>query len=260
MTDSHQQWRAVSFGPSVLIAEAVDRRFKLDLVVNEKRAFSPALYNLTVLRGIEYRQIEGKDELALIGSDYDLGICFGFGVIFDADTIGRFNRGIWNIHAGKLPEYRSRHPIGWALLENQRDITVTIHTIDSRIDRGQLLSELTLPVSVEDNETTLTERVEQVAAQGLIDQGIDAYLSGSAKPIGEGRYLPSLQGKWDSVDPAQVESVFLFGLIRSKMRYGGVEVAGKRYTQCDFVNRDAEDHYRDGDLFMCKDGIEVSLR
>ncbi len=260
MTDSHQQWRAVSFGPSVLIAEAVDRRFKLDLVVNEKRAFSAALYNLTVLRGIEYRQIEGKDELALIGSDYDLGICFGFGVIFDADTIGRFNRGIWNIHAGKLPEYRSRHPIGWALLENQRDITVTIHTIDSRIDRGQLLSELTLPVSVEDNETTLTERVEQVAAQGLIDQGIDAYLSGSAKPIGEGRYLPSLQGKWDSVDPAQVESVFLFGLIRSKMRYGGVEVAGKRYTQCDFVNRDAEDHYRDGDLFMCKDGIEVSLR
>lgn len=260
MTDSQQQWRTVSFGPSTLIAEAVGQRFTLDLIVNEKRAFCPNLYNLAMLRGIEYLQIESKDELAGFDWDYDLGICFGFGVIFDSRTIECFSTGIWNIHAGKLPDYRGRHPIGWALLENQKELTVTLHTIDAEIDRGQLLAELTTPIAVEDNEQTLTERVEQMAARNLIDRGIDAYRSGLAKPIDEGRYLPSLQGKWDSVDPSEVDSIFLFNLVRSKVRYGGVEVAGKRYTRCDFVCPEAESRYCNGDPYTCKDGVEVQLR
>lgn len=260
MTEKQQRWHAVSFGPSTAIAEAIDRRLALDLIVNEKRSFSPSLYNLAMLRGIEYRQIESGDELARFERDYDVGICYGFGLIFDSKAIERFACGIWNIHAGKLPQYRSRHPIGWALLENQQDLTVTIHTIDSRIDRGQMLAEKTLPVSVEDNEKTLAERVEHIAARDLIDLGIDAYRTGSAKPIGEGRYLPSLQGKWDSVDPAEVDSIFLFNLVRSKMRYGGIEVAGKRFTRCDFVYPGMKDRYPEGDFFTCNDGIEVHLR
>lgn len=257
--DTHQKWHAVSFGPSVRIAEAVDRCFTLGLIVNEKRAFRPDLYNFAMLRGIEYRQIEHRNELAEVDWKHDVGICFGFGVIFDAQTIERFGCGIWNIHAGKLPEYRSRHPIGWALIENQPEMTVTIHTIDSRIDRGHRLGELTLPISVEDNEQTLSERVERLAARDLIDLGLDTYRKGTAEPIGEGRYLPSLQGRWDSVDPAEFDSIFLFNLIRSKMRYGGVEVAGKRYTRCDFVCPGVTDSSSDGDSFTCKDGIEVCL-
>lgn len=260
MIDMQQKWRAVSFGPSSMLAEAADRRFKLDLIVNERRSFSPSLYNLAMVRNIAYRQIETTNDLADLELDYDVGIAYGFGLIFGVEIIERFAHGIWNIHAGKLPQYRSRHPIGWALIENQRELSLSIHTIDGEIDRGHLLGELTLPISIDDNEMTLTARVETIAARELIDMAIDTYQTGSWKEIGKGRYLPSLQGRWDSVDPSEVDSVFLFNLIRSKMRYGGVVIAGKRYSQCDFVYPEMKERYGEGDFYTCNDGIEVRLR
>lgn len=260
MTDMHQKWRAVSFGPSSMIAEACGRQFKLDLIVNESRCFSHSLYNLAMVRKIEYRQVETKNDLDNLELDYDVGICYGFGLIFSVATIERFAHGIWNIHAGKLPQYRTRHPIGWALIENQHELSVTIHTIDKEIDRGYLLGELRLPISIEDNEKTLIDRAEGIAARELIEKAIDTYQKGSMKKIGKGRYLPSLQGKWGALDPGEVDSIFLYNLIRSKTCYGGVEIAGKRYIHCDFVCPEMKEHYTDGDFYTCNDGIEVHLR
>jgi len=65
-----QEWHAVSFGPSIRITEAIDRRFSLDLIVNEKRSFSQSLYNLAMLRKIEYREIETKTSVLLKFVDY----------------------------------------------------------------------------------------------------------------------------------------------------------------------------------------------
>jgi methionyl-tRNA formyltransferase len=55
-------------------------------------------------------------------------------------------RGCVNFHAGKLPEYRGRNVVNWAILNGEREIGITAHVMDEGIDSGAILLQRTLPI------------------------------------------------------------------------------------------------------------------
>lgn len=78
--------------------------------------------------------------------------------------------GFINLHAGKLPQYRGRNVINWALINGEREIGITAHVVDDGIDSGDILLQKTLPIGWTDSYGDVLERV--VAA--LPDVAADA--------------------------------------------------------------------------------------
>lgn len=51
-----------------------------------------------------------------------------------------------NCHPAKLPKYRGVKPIFWAMLEGDKEIGVTVHTMESEIDVGLIISQKCFPI------------------------------------------------------------------------------------------------------------------
>jgi methionyl-tRNA formyltransferase len=67
--------------------------------------------------------------------------------------------GALNIHAGKLPWYRGRNVINWAIINGESEIGVTAHFMDDGIDTGDILLQRTLPIDWCDTYGDVLDRV-----------------------------------------------------------------------------------------------------
>ena len=53
----------------------------------------------------------------------------------------------FGIHRGKLPEYTGAEPIKQALLQNENEIILSAHYLDSSIDTGKTITRISQPVN-----------------------------------------------------------------------------------------------------------------
>jgi methionyl-tRNA formyltransferase len=67
--------------------------------------------------------------------------------------------GFVNFHAGKLPFYRGRNVINWALVNGETEIGVTAHFMDEGIDTGDIVLQKTLPIGWTDTYGDVLARV-----------------------------------------------------------------------------------------------------
>ena len=51
------------------------------------------------------------------------------------------------IHRGKLPEYAGAEPIKQALLQNENEIVLSVHYLDSLIDTGKTITSISHPIN-----------------------------------------------------------------------------------------------------------------
>jgi methionyl-tRNA formyltransferase len=85
--------------------------------------------------------------------------------------------GFVNFHAGKLPFYRGRNVINWALINGETEIGLTAHYMDEGIDTGDIILQRTLPIGWTETYGDVLSRV--VAA-------FPDLVSDSVKLIGRG--------------------------------------------------------------------------
>ncbi len=69
------------------------------------------------------------------------------------------SRGFVNFHTGKLPYYRGRNVINWAIINNESSIGLTAHYVDEGIDTGDIIVQQTLPIGWKDSYGDVLERV-----------------------------------------------------------------------------------------------------
>lgn len=81
----------------------------------------------------------------------ELIVLAGYSQIVKEDVIRIAPYGCINLHGGKLPEYRGSSPMNWALINGEREITLSIIKVDTGVDTGDILLERTFPIS--DNDT-----------------------------------------------------------------------------------------------------------
>jgi len=107
----------------------------------------------------------------------DLFVSMSFNQIFRKAIRELPPLGTINCHAGKLPFYRGRNILNWALINDEKDFGVTVHYVDGGIDTGDILAQSSLPITDADSYATLLERAYPACA-GLLYDTIKAMQAG----------------------------------------------------------------------------------
>lgn len=92
-----------------------------------------------------------------------------FNQIFKTEIINLPKYKTINCHAGKLPFYRGRNILNWALINDEKDFGITVHYINEGIDTGDIILQKTYPISEDDSYKTLLERSYLECANILYD-------------------------------------------------------------------------------------------
>ena len=97
----------------------------------------------------------------------DLFVSMSFNQIFRGQMINLPKYKTINCHAGKLPFYRGRNILNWALINDEKEFGVTAHYVDEGIDTGDIIVQETYPITDDDNYGTLLARAYEGCADVL---------------------------------------------------------------------------------------------
>ena len=89
--------------------------------------------------------------------------------ILKPDVLGAPTWGCLNVHTAKLPRYRGMLPTFWALYHGDDEIGVTVHTMETEIDRGKIAGQTTFPVRDTDTLDDVIKRGKKVGGQLAAD-------------------------------------------------------------------------------------------
>ena len=99
----------------------------------------------------------------------DLFVSMSFNQIFKKEIINLPKLKTINCHAGKLPFYRGRNILNWALINNEKEFGITVHFMDEGIDTGDIILQKTFPISDSDDYNTLLEIAHTSCAEVLYE-------------------------------------------------------------------------------------------
>lgn len=111
----------------------------------------------------------------------DLNISVSYDQILRKEIRQSAPKGFINVHAGKLPLYRGRNPINWAIINNETEIGLTVHFVDNGIDTGDIIAQQALPLAWEDDYQSVLERVH-TALPMLVSEGVNLIDTGKVDP------------------------------------------------------------------------------
>ena len=77
----------------------------------------------------------------------DVGLVAGFSSIISEEIFSIPKLGMFNQHAGRLPEYRGGSPINWQIINDEPLLGATLIKIDSGIDTGPIFAREVFPLT-----------------------------------------------------------------------------------------------------------------
>lgn len=92
----------------------------------------------------------------------DLNLSVSYDQILRRPILESAPQGFINFHSGKLPFYRGRNVVNWALINGEREIGLTAHYVNEGIDTGDIILQRTLPIAWTDGYGDLLDRVVAV--------------------------------------------------------------------------------------------------
>ena len=115
----------------------------------------------------------------------DLALCTGFPWLIPAEAIEVPRLGIVNGHPSLLPRYRGPFPIAWAVRNGETEIGLSYHLMDAAFDTGNLLAQMSIPITDDDTEETLFARFPAATAE-LLPIVFDRLARGERGDVQEG--------------------------------------------------------------------------
>jgi len=175
----------------LLLKENFDIKFIV--VRNDYR--DPELIKLAQLNNIPsgwHKNVNSEEFLSELRKyNSNLAVSMSFNQIIKRKTFEKFEHGFINCHAGKLPFYRGRNILNWALINDEKEIGVTCHYIDEGIDTGDIIFQQTFVVSDSDNYQTVLKKAIDSCPKVLVEsiQMIDKGLVNRKKQPAQGSYF-----------------------------------------------------------------------
>lgn len=130
-----------------------------------------ALLNLAEQYNIPIELSDNINSQAFINTvkmyEADLFVSMSFNQIFRDEIRNLPKQKTINCHAGKLPFYRGRNILNWALINDEREFGITVHYMDSGIDTGDIILQETYSITDSDDYATLLERAYDGCADVL---------------------------------------------------------------------------------------------
>lgn len=105
----------------------------------------------------------------LEGFEPDWVVSAGFMRILGPQVLSAFPLRVVNIHPALLPSFPGAHAVRDALDHGVRVTGSTIHLVDEGVDTGPIVDQRAVPVEVDDDESSLHERIKVVERELLVD-------------------------------------------------------------------------------------------
>ncbi|WII71829.1 methionyl-tRNA formyltransferase [Bdellovibrio sp. 22V] len=118
----------------------------------------------------------------LVSYECDIFVSMSFNQIFKKQILNIPPLGVINCHAGKLPFYRGRNILNWALINDEKEFGITVHFVDEGIDTGDIILQETYPISDEDDYGSLL-RIAQNECAFLLFKALKVISEGSYERI-----------------------------------------------------------------------------
>lgn len=200
----------------------------LKFVVSEIEKTTDELITFSLVRKIKLYQIKKITSLSKILKNKKIDFCImhDFGKKIPIKIIQFLD--IYNIHPSHLPYYKGRHPLFWATLNNEKNIGISLHKVESKVDNGPIISQRKIPyylwISTKEISNRLIEKVPDLIGE------LKEYLKGKRKSkanLGGSYYKPvskkdiEISLKNDSPDK-------IYNKVRSQGQYkGGKLILGR---------------------------------
>ncbi|WP_042456252.1 methionyl-tRNA formyltransferase [Neobacillus dielmonensis] len=145
-----------------------------DRPVGRKKALTPPPVKVEALKlGIPVYQpekIRQPEELnKILSLKPDLIVTAAFGQILPKELLEAPKHGCINVHASLLPELRGGAPIHYAILQGKNKTGITIMYMVEKLDAGDILTTVEVPITDEDNVGTLHDKLSAAGADLLAE-------------------------------------------------------------------------------------------
>lgn len=149
----------------------------------------------------------------------DLFVSMSFNQIFRDEIRNLPKQKTINCHAGKLPFYRGRNILNWALINDEKEFGITVHYMDSGIDTGDIILQETYPITDLDDYGTLLKRAYDGCAD-ILYMAIKRIQNNEVKVIKQSDIDPigmycGIRGEGDEIIDWNQNSREVFNFIRA---------------------------------------------
>lgn len=97
----------------------------------------------------------------------DMMIVVSFGLFFPNFIINIFPLGCFNFHASLLPRWRGPSPIQYCILFGDKKTGVTLIKLNNKLDAGDIVDQISIPVENDDNTITLLKKLLLISVDML---------------------------------------------------------------------------------------------
>ena len=112
----------------------------------------------------------------------DFILSFYFRDLLAPEVLRLAKRGALNLHGSLLPRYRGRCPVNWVLVNGERETGVTLHHMETKPDRGDIVAQRAVPIADDDTALSLNRKLGEVARL-LLRETYPLLATGSAPRI-----------------------------------------------------------------------------
>ena len=98
----------------------------------------------------------------------DILVTCAYGQILTQDILDAFPMGVWNIHAGLLPQYRGASPIQSCILNGEAETGVSVMKTELGLDCGDVLLVEKTPITETETAGELSDRLSLIGAELIV--------------------------------------------------------------------------------------------
>lgn len=149
----------------------------------------------------------------------DLFVSMSFNQIFKTPILNVPKLGVINCHAGKLPFYRGRNILNWALINDEKEFGITVHYVDEGIDTGDIINQYCYAISDKDDYKSLLE-ISYLECAKILYDSIKEIQEGKSQRMKQSSIHPvgfycGRRGEGDEIINWKQSSRLLFNFIRA---------------------------------------------
>lgn len=146
----------------------------------------------------EYQQV--------LAYEPDLIVTAAFGQILPTPILEAPKYGCINVHASLLPELRGGAPIHYSILQGKPKTGVTIMYMVEKLDAGDILTQVEVPIEERDHVGTLHDKLSAAGAK-LLSETIPSLVKGEITPVkqndGEATFASNIKREQEKIDWAR---------------------------------------------------------
>ncbi len=129
---------------------------------------------------IKANRVDSRVDAAIAATGFEMAIVVAYGTILKQRTLDLASKGWFNLHYSLLPKYRGAAPVQMALLNREHETGVSIFKLDSGMDSGALVGQVSTVIEPDENTADLLDRLTSIGIS-LLDEVLPAIDAGTVQ-------------------------------------------------------------------------------